>query len=268
VYDPFVLRGLDAFVYGTYIESRFIVVGTPSGVSLSSEGGAHQSIVTPSVGMQLPNVVFAEPAYAAEVDWLLCDSAAQLFAPEGESAYLRLSTRAISQEPFEAALRRDGRDGLRHAVLAGGYCIRESTVDGPVLNLVATGAVLPEALDAAAVLEEEGVRARVVNVTSADRLFRGWRTGVRQAVASSTRPENRSHLDALFPADARTAPIVAVQDGAPHGLAWLGSVYGAKVVPLGVDRHGQSGSLTDVYAWHQLGSGAIVNAGLLALDGA
>jgi pyruvate dehydrogenase E1 component len=267
VYDPFVLRGLDAFVYGTYIGSRFIVVGTPSGVSLSSEGGAHQSIVTPSVGAQLPNVVFSEPAYARALDWLLCDSVARLFEPDGESAYLRLSTRPIAQDPFEDALARIGEDELRRAVLAGGYCIRESSVDGPVLNLVATGAVLPDVLAAADVLEDEGVRARVLDVTSADRLFRDWRRGIRHAVATSTRPRDACHLDSLFPREARRAPIVVVQDGAPHGLAWLGSVYGTKVVPLGVDRHGQSGSLADVYSWHQLDAGAVVNAGLLALDG-
>ncbi len=68
VYDPFVLRGLDALVYSLYNGSRFVVAGTPSGVTLAPEGGAHQSTVTPSVGTELPGVAFCEPAFARAVD--------------------------------------------------------------------------------------------------------------------------------------------------------------------------------------------------------
>ncbi len=93
VYDPFVLRGLDAFVYSLYNGARFVVAGTPSGVTLAPEGGAHQSTITASVGMELPGVTFCEPAFHTEVDWLLCDGLAQLADPDGESLYLRLSTR-------------------------------------------------------------------------------------------------------------------------------------------------------------------------------
>ena len=72
VYDPFVLRGLDAFIYSVYSGARFVVAGTPSGVTLAPEGGAHQSTITASVGLELPNVTFIEPAYAVALDWMLC----------------------------------------------------------------------------------------------------------------------------------------------------------------------------------------------------
>jgi pyruvate dehydrogenase E1 component len=269
VYDLFVLRGLDALIYGTYIESRFIVVGTPSGVTLSYEGGAHQSIVTPSVGMELPNIELVEPTFAGELDWLLCDSVGRLFQPDGMSAYFRLSTRPIDQVPFDEARARLGGDELRRQVLAGGYCIRDVDVDGPPLTIAASGAVLPEALEAARVLEDEGVSARVLNLTSADRLFRTWREALRQAVGTSTGVSALGHLATLFPSGpARTAPIVAVQDAAPHALAWLGAPFGARVIPLGVEHYGQSGSLSDTYRWHQLDVDAIVNAGLVATAGA
>ena len=83
VYDPFVLRGLDAFIYSVYSGARFIVAGTPSGVTLAPEGGAHQSTITASVGMELPNVTFIEPAYAVALDWLLC-GALQSVAAAGQ----------------------------------------------------------------------------------------------------------------------------------------------------------------------------------------
>jgi pyruvate dehydrogenase E1 component len=268
VYDPFVLRGLDAFVYATYIGSKFIVAGTPSGVTLSYEGGAHQSILTPSVGSQLPNIAYVEPTYARELDWLLCDAAARVLRPNGESTYLRLSTRPIDQAPLDDAIKRLGDAELRRQVISGGYCLRESRVAGPVVNLAASGAVMPEVLQAAEILEDEDVHVRVVNLTSTDRLFRSWRADVRHAVTTSTRPDNSSHIGTLFPAHARCAPIVAVQDAAPQTLAWLGSVYGSKLVPLGTEHYGQSGSLADTYHWHQLDSDAIVNAALHALDDA
>jgi pyruvate dehydrogenase E1 component len=268
VYDPFVLRGLDAFIYGAYAGSRFIVVGTPSGVSLSYEGGAHQSVVTPSVGAELPNVGFAEPAYARALDWLLCDAIGRLHDPGGESVYVRLTTRPIDQAPFTHAVERVGEETLRRQVIAGGYCLRESVVEGPVVNLAASGAVMPEVLAAAHVLEEEGVRARVLDLTSIDRLFRAWRERVRHAVSTATRPSNAvGPLVELFPPGTETAPIVTVHDAAPHSLAWLGSIHGARVAPLGVENFGQSGELDEVYRCHQLDGDAIVNAALFALDG-
>jgi pyruvate dehydrogenase E1 component len=266
VYDPFVLRGLDAFIYGSYAGSRFIVVGTPSGVTLSYEGGAHQSVITPSIGLELPDVQFVEPAYARALDWCLCDAVARLHNSDGESVYLRLTTRQISQHPFAGAVARLGADELRRQVLAGGYCLRESTVDGPVVQLAASGAVLPEVIEAAEVLEEEGVAARVLDLTSADRLFRGWRAGQRRAIAASKVDRDAGHLATLLPAASRNAPIVTIHDAAPHTLSWLGSVFGSKVVPLGVEQHGQSGSLGETQAFHQLDSGSVVNAALLALD--
>jgi pyruvate dehydrogenase E1 component len=269
VYDPFVLRGLDAFIYGAYAGSRFIVVGTPSGVTLSYEGGAHQSLVTPSVGAELPNVACVEPAYARAVDWLLCDAIGRLHEPDGESVYLRLTTRPIDQSPFSDAAARIGESTLRGEVLAGGYCLHESTVSGPVVHLASAGAVVPEVLAAARVLEDEGVRARVLDLTSPDRLFRGWRNRVRHAVTTAMLPPALpAAWAALFPPGTEGAPIVTVHDAAPHSLAWLGSVHGARVAPMGVENFGQSGALGDVYRWHELDVDAIVNAALYAIDSA
>ena len=131
VYDPFVLRGLDAFVYSVYSGSRFVVAGTPSGVSLAPEGGAHQSTITASVGLELPGVTFIEPAYAAALDWLLCGAlqsiAAAHAAPpgsavaEGGSYYFRLSTRGIDQDPFARA--RDRLGDARPAPPGPGRCL-------------------------------------------------------------------------------------------------------------------------------------------------
>ena len=75
VYDPFVCRGLDALIYGLYSGARFVVVGTPAGVTLAPEGGAHQSTITPSIGLELPGLTYAEPAYAQALDWWLCAGA-------------------------------------------------------------------------------------------------------------------------------------------------------------------------------------------------
>ncbi len=109
VYDPFVLRGLDAFIYGLYNDAKFVVAGTPAGVTLAPEGGAHQSTITASVGAELPNLTYFEPAFATEVDWILCDALDQVGRSDGTSSYLRLSTRPIDQQPFADAARPDGR---------------------------------------------------------------------------------------------------------------------------------------------------------------
>ncbi|NNE74468.1 MAG: pyruvate dehydrogenase [Acidimicrobiales bacterium] len=264
VYDPFVLRGLDAFIYGLYNGSRFVVVGTPSGVTLAPEGGAHQSTITPSVGAELPDLVYSEPAYAAEVDWLLCDALDRLGHPDGESSYLRLSTRPIDQRPFGQVLDRLGEVALRDLVLAGGYRLAEPHLTEPGVTLVTTGALVPEALAAHAELQAEGVASSVVHLTSPDRAFRSWQSANDVAIASAGRRRPPNHLQSIVPAEQRGWPVVSVHDGASHSLAWVGSALGTTQVCLGVDRFGESGTIADLYRLTGISCDHIVNAALMA----
>ncbi len=282
VYDPFVLRGLDAFIYSVYSGARFIVAGTPSGVTLAPEGGAHQSTITASVGMELPNVTFIEPAYAVALDWLLCGALQSVAAaapaatghqPTGTeqaetgSYYFRLTTRAIDQQPFQAARDRLGDAILRRQVLAGAYQIVAAADDAaagaPPVYLVGCGAVLPEVLTAAAELADEGIAATVVDVTSPDRLYRAWQRTLRQGVRTATAPSIPGAIRSAF---GHRAPVVTVHDAASHALSWLGSALGVPAVSLGVDTFGQSGTVADLYRAHDLDSGSIVNAALAALS--
>ena len=98
VYDTFIARGLDALIFSLYNESRFILAATPSGVSLAPEGGAHQSTITPSLGIELPNLHSYEPAFAREVAWCLEEGIAGCVGERaGFSTYLRLTTRPVDQ---------------------------------------------------------------------------------------------------------------------------------------------------------------------------
>ena len=264
VYDPFVCRGLDALIYALYSGSRFVVVGTPAGITLAPEGGAHQSTITPSIGLELPGLTYAEPAYARALDWLLCDGLAELGRADGGSLYLRLSTRPIDQRPFGTALDRAGAEQLRADVLAGGYRLLEP--DAPAAVVLATcGPVVPEVLAAATALDEEGVPALVLDLTSSDRLYRGWRATLRSAAREGRRPAVDHHLASLLLPAERSLPIVTVHDAASHHLAWLGGVFGAPVVPVGVDEFGQSGSIPDLYGVFDLLPEQIVNAALVAV---
>jgi pyruvate dehydrogenase E1 component len=278
VYDPFVCRGLDALVYGLYSGARFIVVGTPAGITLAPEGGAHQSTITPSIGMELPGLSAAEPCFATTLDWLLCDGIRRLGEPDGDGLYLRLSTRPVDQSPFVDAHARIGA-GLRSQVVAGGYRLVEpddveaDAVDPdsgerevPHVVLAACGAVVPEAVHAARLLGNEGVAATVLDLTSPDRLYRSWRGALRDA-ARAARPADleSTPLARLIPHSERRSPIVTVHDAASHSLAWLGSVFGQRVVPVGVDDFGQSGAIVELYEAFDLLPEQIANAALVGL---
>jgi pyruvate dehydrogenase E1 component len=284
VYDPFVLRGLDAFLHATYSGARFIVAGTPSGVTLAPEGGAHQSTITASVGLELPGVTLIEPAYAGALDWLLCEAVARVAsgpAPttagpaEPGAFYFRLTTRPLDQTPFDTARARLGDAVLRRQVLAGGYRLLDAftthpelagqpdgTGRAPEVRIAASGAVLPEALAAAAELADEGIAAHVIDITSADRLHSAWQRTLRQGVRTATTPSTPGALRAAF--GTGRAPVVTVHDASSHAMAWIGSALGVPQVPLGVDEFGQSGSVTDLYGLHDLLPGSIVNAALAA----
>ena len=281
VYDPFVLRGLDAFIYSVYSGAKFIVTGTPSGITLAPEGGAHQSTITPSVGIELPGVVLIEPAYAQALDWLFCDSVAHVagskinttpdLRPEELAFYFRLTTRPIDQGPFNSAKERLGDALIRSQVLAGAYRLidgRENMIDAedqsaPVVHLVGVGAVLPEVIQAAKELASEGVVAHVIDVTSPGRLYGSWQRTLKQGIRTASTPSFPGSLRPIF---TERAPIVSVHDGASHAMSWLGSALGMPQVAMGVDSFGQSGTIGDLYKIHDLDYGSIVNGALAALS--
>jgi pyruvate dehydrogenase E1 component len=248
VYDPFVARALEPWAFGVYGGGQSILVGTPSGVTLAAEGGAHQSVITPSIGLEQPGVTAWEPAFAQDLEWVLLHALSRLGRPDGEGAYLRLTTRPVDQ-----ALAGTLDEQRRRDVLAGAYRLR----DGGDVDLVAVGAIVPEAVAAADELRDLGVDAGVVVVSSYDRLWRAV-----QARRGLGECDDEGVLDRVF----RPVPAVTVLDGHPHTLAFLGQVTGAPVSCLGVTRFGQAGAVADLYRLHGIDTRAIVEAALDLVD--
>ena len=272
VYDPFVLRGLDALIYGLYSGSRFIFVGTPSGITLSPEGGAHQSTITPSVGVELPNLNAFEPCFSQELAWMLLEALSDCCDQEnGRATYLRLSTKPIDQSLLQPALYRLREQKLRRQVLAGGYRLVDWRTADPaghkayLVHIATSGAMVPEAVEAANILLEEGIPVNVLNLTSPRRLFEAWQ-GSSWGRSTMLYESQDDPFSWLIPPSERHAPIVTVLDGASHTLSWLGSVFGSLVIPLGVDQFGQSGTRADLYRHYGVDAQAIVDAGLEALN--
>ncbi len=254
LYDPFVERALEPWSFGIYAGGQSILIGTPSGVTLSGEGGAHQSIKTPSIGIEQPGCISYEPAFAIDVEWTLLASIARLGRPDGSSAYLRLSTRPVDQSLADVPTDPAARERRRRQAVAGGYSLRLS--QNARVTIATMGAVTTEALAAADRLECQGLPADVICVTSPGLLFDAWQT--RQGRSASGNPWV---LDQLFPAD-RAKPMVTVLDGHPHTLAFLGNVQQVNATALGVSKFGQAGSLEDVYRYHGLDTDSIVRAAL------
>ena len=255
LYDPFVGRTLEPWSFGIYAGGQSILVGTPSGVSLAPEGGAHQSVITPSIGLEQPGCVSYEPAFAIDAEWALLASLRLLGKPGGSSAYLRLSTRPVDQTLAAVPADPAARERRRRQVVAGGYLLRRADAR-PGVTIAATGVMAVEALAAAERLAGTGLAADVVCVTSPDLLFRALRA--RQG----TQPDGPAWiLDQIFPAD-RAAPMVTVLDGHPHTLAFLATVNQVPSVTLGVTAFGQSGDLEEVYRYHGIDADSIVRAAL------
>jgi pyruvate dehydrogenase E1 component len=253
IYDPFVHRALEPWTYGVYAGGQSILVGTPSGVSLAPEGGAHQSITTPSVGLEQPGVLTYEPAFALDAEWTLLECLSRLGRPDGTSAYLRLSTRPVDQKLAAVPADSAARERRRRQSVAGAYPLRR--VAEPRLTIAAMGAVVTEALAAADRLASQGIGTDVVCITSPDLLYRAaqGRAGLEQASSWV--------LEQAFPAD-RATPLLTVLDGHPHTLAFLGTINQVPVTSLGVTQFGQSGTLEEVYRQHGIDTDSIVIAAL------
>ncbi len=265
LYDPFIARGLDALNYACYQDARFIIVATPSGITLAPEGGAHQSIAQPLIGMAQDGLASFEPAFVDELGVVLAwglayiqkegaghDTERNWLRDEtGGSVYLRLSTRPVEQP------KREMTDDLRHGIIEGAYWLRRP---GPNCQVVVayTGAIAPEAAQAVGLMGEDRRDVGLLAVTSADRLNAGWTAAQRARERGLVHA--RSHIERLLDDVPANAGLVTVLDGHPATLAWLGAVAGHRVRPLGVEHFGQTGSLPDLYRHYGIDANAVVAA--------
>ena len=257
LYDPFIARGLDALNHACAQDSRFMLVATPSGVTLAPEGGAHQSVFTPLIGLGQPGLTSFEPVHADELGVIMRWGFEHLQAEDGGAVYLRLSTRAIPQPA------RGMTPALEAEVLAGGYWLVEPSVDAEIA-IAACGPVLPEALRALDAIAEDSPGAGLLVVTSADRLFRDWRLSCRAG-------RRTSHADRLLGRLPGRAGLVTVLDGHPATLSWLAGVRRHRIEALGVGEFGRSGDLPDIYRVYGLDDDAMVDAAarlMMQADGA
>jgi pyruvate dehydrogenase E1 component len=265
LYDPFIARGLDALNYACYQDARFILVATPSGITLAPEGGAHQSIAEPLIGMAQDGAAAFEPAFVDELAVILAFALDYIQrAGDGEisernwlrdetggSIYLRLSTRPVEQ------IGRDMTPALRQAIVDGAYWLREP---GPNCQVVVaySGAVAPEAIQATGLMAEDRRDVGLLAVTSADRLNAGWTAAWRARERGLVHA--RSHIERLFAGLPRHCGIVSVVDAHPATLGWLGAVGGHRVRPLGVEHFGQTGSIAELYRHYGIDANAIIAA--------
>jgi pyruvate dehydrogenase E1 component len=265
LYDPFIQRGLDALNYACYQDARFILVATPSGITLSPEGGAHQSVATPLIGIGQDGLAAFEPAFADELaiilrfafDYIQREDESEasernwLRDETGGSVYLRLSTRPIEQ------IKREMTPELSQAIVDGGYWLRRP---GPNCQVVVayTGAVAPDAIQAVGLMAEDRRDVGLLAVTSADRLNAGWTAAQRARERGLIHA--RSHIERLLADVPSHCGIVSVLDGHPATLAWLGAVQGHRSRSLGVEHFGQTGSIPDLYAHYGIDANAIVAA--------
>ena len=250
VYDPFIARGLDAMNYACYQDARFMIVGTPSGVSLAPEGGAHQSIGTPLIGISQPGLISYEPAFADELSIIMNYGFNYLQDENGGSIYLRLSTRSIEQ-PL-----REINHELKQNVIKGGYWLRKPGPN-PEIIIIYQGVVASEAVEATALLGEKFKDVGVLGITSSDNLFHDW----KNKYSSNENNNKNSHIEDLLKIIPKDTKIVTVIDGHPMTLSWIGSVFGHKIIPLGVDKFGQTGSLNQLFSEFAIDSESICNLG-------
>ncbi|MGY3508381.1 transketolase [Bradyrhizobium lupini] len=254
LYDPFIERGLDALNYACYQDARFMVAATPSGITLAPEGGAHQSIATPLIGMAQDGLASFEPAFVDELAVIMGwgFNHMQRDPGEGGSVYLRLSTRSIEQA------QRIMTPELAQGITDGAYWLRKP---GPNAEAVIayTGAVAPEAIEATGFIGESRRDIGLLAITSADRLHAGW-TAARKLRRDRRGVQHLSHIEKLLAPLPRDCGIVTVIDGHPAALGWLGSIRGHRVEALGVEQFGQTGTIADLYRHHGIDANAIIDA--------
>ncbi|CDI12076.1 transketolase [Agrobacterium pusense] len=272
VYDPFIYRSADQLNYACYQDARFLLVATPSGVTLAPEGGAHQSIGTPLIGMAQDGLCSFEPAFVDELSVIMRfafdymqrdgegdpDETTWLRDQTGGSVYLRLSTRPLEQPARQMA------PDMEQDIINGGYWLRRPGPNASVI-IAYQGVIAPEAIAATGLLAEDRRDVGLLAITSADRLNAGWQAAERARQRGAVGA--MSHIERLLAPLSRDCGIVTVIDGHPATLSWIGGVYGHRVKSLGVEHFGQTGTIADLYRHHGLDTNAIMHAAQAASNG-
>jgi len=257
IYDTFISRGLDALNYALYQDARFLLVATPSGISLGPEGGAHQSIITPLIGIGQPNLLMFEPTYADELEVILRYAFNYMQEENGSSVYIRLTTRNLVQP------KRNINTTLEKQILSGGYWFRKPDSKSN-FTIVFSGPLAPEVEEAVEILQEDIPNISILMITSSDRLYKNWRLIQKER---SRGKQNISRIEEIFSETSSDSLIVTVLDGHSSSLSWIGGAVNRKTISLGVDEFGQSGNLIDLYKVYGIDSDSIVDACAQAFSG-
>ena len=245
IYDTFIGRGLDALNYATYIDSRFILVGTPSGVTLSHEGGAHQSILTPNIGISQPNLAYYEPSYADELEFLFFWGLEYMQKKEGSSIYFRLSTKKLIQ-PERKLSQKNKMD-----IVTGCYWLHKPKTSQPII-LICTGVMIGEVEKLQDEITKEEIDLGILIATSPDRLYLDW--------LNSKDNNTTSHIEKTLQAyNNRSTALITIIDAHSSSLAWIGSVLGQRVYPMGLNKFGQSGDLDEIYKYTNIDFKSIID---------
>ena len=244
IYDTFIGRGLDALNYATYVDARFILVGTPSGVTLSHEGGAHQSIITPNIGISQPNLAYYEPSYADELEFLFFWGLEYIQKEEGSSIYFRLSTKKLIQ-PERKLSKKDKQD-----IIMGCYWLHKPETSTSII-LICTGVIIGEVKKLKEEITKDEIDIGIIIATSPDRLYSDWINAKDNNTAS--------HIEKILDLYNRNTVIITIIDAHSSSLAWIGSVLGHKVYPMGLNKFGQSGDLDEIYSYTNIDFKSIID---------
>ncbi len=267
LYDPFIARGLDALNCACYRDARFMVVATPSGITLAGEGGAHQSIAEPLIGIAQDGLASFEPAFVDELAAIMNWSFSYMQKDgKGEDLGAELVRWTRPAARFICGYQRDqssrsteqGHPKLRSDIVDGAYWLRKPGPNAPRSIVAYSGAIAPEAINAVGPVAEDRRDIGLLAVTSADRLNAGWSAGSARATAACSRA--LAHRAAAW----RSAAALRHRrrGGRPSGNACTGWARCSAIVPraLGVEHFGQTGTLADLYRHYGIDSNAIIAA--------
>jgi pyruvate dehydrogenase E1 component len=240
---------------------RGFLMGATSGrTTLAGEGLQHQDGNSHLMAMTVPNLRAYDPGFAYELAVIIQDGIRRMYG-EGEDVfyYITLMNENYPQPPMP--------EGANDGILRGLYAVRAP--GDAVVRLVGSGAILPESLRAAEVLDREfGVRAGVWSATSYKELYRE---------ALSVERWNRNHpqdeprtpyvVTALGPG---TAPVVAATDYVRALPESVGRWIPGRYVTLGTDGFGRSDGRPALRRFFEVDAAHIAYAALVALaaDGA
>jgi pyruvate dehydrogenase E1 component len=236
----------------------FLLGGTAGRTTLNGEGLQHEDGHSHVLASTLPNLKCYDPAFAYELAVIVREGIRRMYQ-QGDNIFYYITLYNENQKMPAMPTHKHVQEGI----IRGAYCFQPREGAGQAVDLLASGALMQQAIEAASMLSALGYAPAIWSITSYTELAREAESCEREARLNPLLAAPDCHLQKIF--GDLTGPIVAVSDYQKSLAGSIAKWMPASYTALGTDGFGVSGTRPELRDYFEVSAKHIVQTVLVAL---